>query len=107
MNGAFCVSVHHLNLSSLRLWNLIMIRKKKRKSPDKRPKIVCGRCSLLINPSEVDEHFRIRHGVNPKKMLLNRPKDKYSIQSSDEQPRFEGGFKYLQGGSPGLNKRKR
>ena len=68
-----------------------MTRKKKKASHTKKPKIVCGRCSFLINPSEVEEHFRIRHGVKTKKTLLNGSKDKYSIQSSDEQPRFEAG----------------
>jgi hypothetical protein len=88
-------------------------KKKKKVKGNSGSKVLCGSCSLLVRRDEIEEHFRVRHpnadlGVRSQKAKSkSTTPEKYPFHVSDEQPRFEAGFQYLQGGSPGLNKKKR
>src|SRR5271165_158516 len=75
------------------------------KGPSPAMFVVCEECTLQVLVSDVVQHMKQRHGRELKPGSTNIG-SKYPEAEYEGQPRFEGGRRHLQGGSPGLSRRR-
>jgi len=78
---------------------------------------ICKYCEDFILPESLAYHCRTKHRINletksPKprrvknKHIQKDANDRFPEPLYERQPRFEGGIRWEQGGSPGLGKRR-
>ncbi len=68
---------------------------------------LCGHCGKPVHSDDYPEHLRSVHHIVPKSKALNSKSnvEKFRDPEFGGQTRYEGGFRWVQGGGPGSKQR--